>query len=126
MPVPVLPRPALLAMVLLLAVLLSVASVAAGEDPAPFPGPATDYRGFAKHEFVAEGQHLLVVEPKTAAPGRPWIWRCEFFDHEPQGDLALLAQGWHVVHDFDAAGHFGAPAGVAAWETCYRVLTTTY
>jgi pimeloyl-ACP methyl ester carboxylesterase len=121
MPVPVLPRPALLAMVL-----LAVASVAAGEDPASFPGPATDYHGFAKHVFVADGQHLLVVEPKAAAPGRPWIWRCEFFDHEPQGDLALLAQGWHVVHDFDAAGHFGAPAGVAAWEVCYHALITTY
>lgn len=31
-----------------------------------------------------------------------------------------------MVHDFDAAGHFGAPAGVAAWEVCYRVLTGTY
>ncbi len=108
------------------AVLLAVVGAAAGEDTPPLPGPAADYRGFAKHEFVAEGQHLLVVEPKQAAPGRPWIWRCEFFDHEPQGDLALLAQGWHVVHDADAAGHFGGPAGVAAWEVCYRVLTTTY
>jgi pimeloyl-ACP methyl ester carboxylesterase len=110
----------------LAAVLLAVTSAAAGEEPAGFPGPATDYHGFAKHVFTAEGQHLLVVEPKAAAPGRPWIWRCEFFDHEPQGDLALLAQGWHVVHDFDAAGHFGGPAGVAAWEVCYRVLTTTF
>ena len=85
---------------LLVLVLLAVAGAAAGGDQAPFPGPASDYRGFAKHEFVADGQHLLVVEPKAAAPGRPWIWRCEFFDHEPQGDLALLAQGWHVVHAF--------------------------
>jgi len=111
---------------LLVLVLLAVAGAAAGGDQAPFPGPASDYRGFAKHEFVADGQHLLVVEPQAAAPGRPWIWRCEFFDHEPQGDLALLAQGWHVVHAFDAAGHFGAPAGIAAWEVCYRLLTTTY
>ncbi len=104
----------------------SLASCALGAEPASFPPPSSDYRGFAKHTFVAEGQHLLVVEPKEAAAGRPWIWRCEFFDHEPQGDLALLALGWHVVHASDAAGHFGGPAGVAAWETCYRVLTTTY
>jgi pimeloyl-ACP methyl ester carboxylesterase len=120
------PFPIMLASRLGVALLLAAAGAAAAADPAPFPGPASDYRGFAKHEFVAEGQHLLVVEPKQAAPGRPWIWRCEFFDHEPQGDLALLAQGWHVVHDTDAAGHFGAPAGVAAWEVCYRVLTSTY
>lgn len=72
MPIPLtLPGP------LVAALLLALACAAAGADPAPFPGQPSDYRGFAKHEFTAEGQRLLVVEPKKAAPGRPWIWRCE-------------------------------------------------
>jgi hypothetical protein len=106
-------------------VLASLGTVDSAEHE-PFPGMAKDYRGYAKFEFTADGQRFLVVEPKQAALGRPWMWRAEFFDHEPQGDLALLALGWHVVYNADAAGHFGGPAGVAAWEKCHRILSTTY
>lgn len=95
-------------------------------DPAPFPGPAKDWKGFLQFQFTAEGQRFLVVAPKQAAPGRPWMWRAEFFGHEPQGDLALLEKGWHIVHNPDAAGRYGSPAGLAAWDVCHRVLTTTH
>jgi pimeloyl-ACP methyl ester carboxylesterase len=109
---------------LLLGLLAMSALVAA--EPAPFPGTTGEYRGFRKHEFTADGQRFLVVEPRQAADGHPWVWRTEFFDHEPQADLALLALGWHIVHLPDAAGHFGAPAGVAAGTVGYTMLTTTY
>jgi pimeloyl-ACP methyl ester carboxylesterase len=99
---------------------------AAAAVPEPFPGTPSDYHGFVRHEFTANGQRFLVVEPKQPTSGRPWIWRAEFFDHEPQADLALLALGWHVVHNPDAAGHFGGPLGVAAWQRCYLILTATY
>lgn len=95
-------------------------------DPAPFPGKASDWKGFPRHDFTVDGQTFLVVEPKQAAPGRPWMWRAEFFGHEPQGDLALLEKGWHIVHNASAAGHYGSPSGVAAWDACYRVLTATH
>lgn len=74
-------RPPLHAAVLLALALTALAGRILGADVVPFPVPAGDYRGYAKHEFVADGQHLLVVEPAQAAVGRPWIWRCEFFDH---------------------------------------------
>ena len=51
------------------------------------------WNGFERRDFVVEGRACLLVVPKEAAPGKPWIWRTEFFGHEPQGDLALLGEG---------------------------------
>ena len=55
------------------------------------------WQGFERLDFVVDGRPCLLVVPKTAAQGRPWIWRTEFFGHEPQADLALLARGFHVA-----------------------------
>ena len=87
------------------------------------PGERTTWNGFGRFDFEAEAERFLVVEPRREAAGRPWIWRAEFFDHEPQADLALLEAGWRVAHVFTAAGHYGAPVGVAAWDRAYRYLT---
>ncbi len=105
---------------------LFLAPVLAAADPAPFPGTAKDWNGYRKYEFTVEGLRHLVVEPKQAAPGRPWMWRAEFFGHEPQGDLALLAKGWHVVHNPDAAGRYGSRSGVDNWDACWKTLTTVH
>jgi pimeloyl-ACP methyl ester carboxylesterase len=51
------------------------------------------------------------VKPKTPAEGQPWIWRTEFFGHEPQGDIALLAAGWHVAW-FKVSDMYGAPSSI--------------
>src|SRR5476649_1344582 len=85
------------------------------DEAAPFPGAASDWNGFVQHQFSVDGQPYVVVEPKAAVAGRPWIWRAEFFGHEPQADIALLGKGWHVAHCPAAAGHYGSPKGVAAW-----------
>lgn len=58
----------------------------------------SDWQGYQRLDFtVAERASFLIV-PKQPAPGNPWIWRTEFFGHEPQADLALLAKGWHVAY----------------------------
>ena len=41
----------------------------------PFPGKVNEWEHFARHDFEVDGAKVIVVEPKTAAPGRPWLWR---------------------------------------------------
>ncbi|MEO6245793.1 MAG: alpha/beta hydrolase, partial [Opitutaceae bacterium] len=70
------------------------------------------WNGFQRLDFVVAGRPCLLVLPANAAPGRPWIWRTEFFGHEPQADLALLARGWHVGY-MDAKHLYGGPQAMA-------------
>lgn len=88
-----------------------------------FPGNSADWFGYAKYEFEVHGIDYCVVVPKQCAPGNPWIWRAEFFGHEPQADLALLAKGWHVVYIPNAAGLYGSPEAVKIWNKAYEYLT---
>ena len=80
---------------------------------------------FEKLDFVVDGRSCLLVVPKTAAPGRPWIWRTEFFGHEPQADLALLARGFHVTY-MDVQNMYGAPAALDHMDRFYEHLVREY
>lgn len=88
----------------------------------PFPGKKTAWHGYARYAFTHDGRKCLVITPKEAAKGRPWIWRARFFGHEPQTDLALLARGWHVAY-MDVANLFGSPAAVGHWNAFHKYLT---
>lgn len=68
----------------------------------------SDWKGFKRLDFSVSGRPSWLVVPREAAPGRPWIWRTEFFGHEPQGDLALLEKGWHVAYT-NLTNQYGAP-----------------
>ena len=71
------------------------------------------------------GHTATVVEPKAAAPGRPWLWHGEFFGHKPAPDIALLGRGFHVVY-LSIPNQLGAPSAVTNWNALYRELTETY
>jgi pimeloyl-ACP methyl ester carboxylesterase len=88
----------------------------------PFPGKKTDYRGYDRYDFTVDQTPVLVVVPKQVAPGRPWIWRAEFFDHRPETDLALLAKGFHLVY-MNVGNTFGCPSAMAHWDVLYKYLT---
>ena len=88
----------------------------------PFPGQESQWNGYERYDFEIDGQKCLVVEPKTEAEGRPWIWRARFFGHEPQVDLALLSRGFHVAY-MDVAGLFGSPKAVNHWNAFHEYLT---
>ncbi len=104
-----------------------VATAEADDDvPIPrFPGTRTEYRGFDRYDFTCDGVPCLVVTPKAPAPGNPWIWRAEFFDHRPEADLALLARGLHLAY-IQVGNTFGCPDAMAHWDVFYRELTETY
>src|SRR6267154_1453048 len=81
----------------------------------------SQWNGYERRDFVVEGRACLLVLPKEAAAGKPWIWRTEFFGHEPQGDLALLAKGFHVAY-MDVQNLYGSPVALDHMDRFYAHL----
>jgi pimeloyl-ACP methyl ester carboxylesterase len=117
------------ALLTLLAVLIisaiPFASPAATPATQPQKSSATapaDFHGYAYELLTIDGLPAVIVSPKSAAPGNPWIWRAEFFNTAPQLDLALLAKGYHLA--FIKVGNtFGAPSAMKHWDVFYKFLT---
>ena len=95
------------------------------EGANPFPGKVSDFHGFQRYDFKQGGRGCVVVTPRDASEGTPWIWRARFFGHEPQTDIALLNQGYHVAYA-DVGGLFGSPQAVEIWDRFYDYLTTKH
>jgi len=89
-----------------------------------FLSQQTDYHGFVRHDFSFAGTNAIVVEPRTPAKDRPWIWRTEFFDHRPQLDLMMLERGYHLVH-LNVGNTFGAPASMEQFGRFYNELISS-
>ena len=78
--------------------------------------------GFRKEEFTLNGRNCILVKPEDPAKGNPWIWRTEFFGHEPQADSALVAEGFHVAY-IDVQDMYGAPEALDIMDVLYEYLT---
>jgi pimeloyl-ACP methyl ester carboxylesterase len=85
----------------------------------------SNWNGYERLDFQAAGHPCLLVKPKHTAEGSPWIWRTEFFGHEPQGDLALLAAGWHVAY-LQISDMYGAPPAIELMAQAHAQLTRDY
>lgn len=107
------------------ALLASAAEWISGAEPAPFPGQRSTWNGFDRYDFEVDGKPVLVVAPKQAAPGRPWVWHGEFFGHKPAPDIALLGRGFHVVY-MRVPDMLGSPEAIAHWSAFYNELTGKY
>ncbi len=107
----------------LLLALLSTAAFA--EDAPPFPGKKSAWNGYDRYDFEVDTRPVIVVAPKQAAPGKPWLWRGEFFGAFPSADIALLGRGFHVVYLADP-NKFGAPSAMKHWDAFYAELTGKY
>jgi len=83
---------------------------------------AATYNGFVRTDFKVDGLEALVVAPSKVAPGRPWIWRMEFFDHRPMLDIELLKQGYHLAY-INVGNTYGSPAAVWHLSHLYSELT---
>jgi pimeloyl-ACP methyl ester carboxylesterase/lysophospholipase L1-like esterase len=86
------------------------------------PDKVSSWETFARRDFTIDGRHCLLVVPASAAKGQPWIWRTEFFGHQPQADLALLHKGFHVAY-MDVQNLFGAPVALDHMDQFYDHLT---
>ncbi len=101
----------------------SVARVGAEEN---LKAPASStWEGYSRSDFKVDGRPCILVAPHTAAKGRPWIWRMEFFGHEPQADLALLSKGYHVAY-MDVQNMYGAPVALDHLDRFYDELITKH
>lgn len=92
---------------------------------APWPGEAGEYHGYERHDFTLDGCACTVVLPTAALPGRPWIWRAEFFDAFPQIDLALLKEGFHLAY-MNVGNTFGCPSAMAHFDVFYDTLVNRH
>ena len=101
--------------------MLALCPIARADEPKPFPGQASRWEGFVRHDFRVDGADVIVVEPAEPLPGRPWAWRGEFFGAFPDADIALLKAGWHLAY-VAVPDQFGSPRAVARWEKVYDVL----
>lgn len=117
-------KPALCVLVLSALFTLTVARTFADDRPAGIPETAakSEWNGFDRYDFDVDGKPVLVVTPKTAAPGRPWVWHGEFFGHKPAPDVALLKEGFHVVY-MSVPDMLGSPKAVQHWNACYAAMT---
>jgi len=104
---------------------LFMAATLRADEPAPFPGKAADWEGFSRFQFVIEGIPATVVAPKTPVPGRPWIWRGEFFGAFAAADAAMVKEGWHLAYA-GVPDLFGSPKAIKQWEVFHKELTGKY
>ena len=98
---------------LTLVFLLALSLVVRSDDS--FPGDASQWHGFKRHDFEFKGRKGIIVQPQQAADQKPWIWRARFFGHKPQLALALLKRGFHLAY-IDTVDLFGSPSAVGIWR----------
>ena len=104
-----------------LAVVFSLAAAALAADP-PAEDRISTWEGHERRDFQVAGRNCLLIVPKSPAAGKPWIWRTEFFGHEPQADLALVDKGFHVAY-IDVQNMYGAPVALDLMDAFYQHLT---
>ena len=85
------------------------------------PAKPNEWNGYQRLDFKVGERASWLIVPKEAAPGKPWIWRTEFFGHEPQADLALLAKGWHVAYT-TMTNMYGAPPALDHMEVFHAAM----
>lgn len=79
-----------------------------------------NFHGYKGYEYNNNGVKYYIVKPHHTAKGNPWIWRARFWGHEPQVDIDLLEQGFHLTY-CDVAELFGSPKAVERWDEFYAL-----
>ena len=83
------------------------------------------WNGFEIIEFKFNGVDAKIVFPKKPNPSKSWIWRTQFWAHEPQTDIALLNQGFHVVY-VDVVDLYGNKVAVNRLSDFYTFLIKNF
>ncbi len=98
-------------------------SILAGEIP--FPGQRSEWNGYDRYDFKVEGREAIVVVPRQARAGNPWVWRPAFFDSFPGADIALLKEGFYVVY-YDLTHLYGSPRAMKLGSDFYKYMTSRW
>jgi hypothetical protein len=83
------------------------------------------WKGFDRLDFQLDGREALLILPPKADVGKPWIWRTEFFGHEPHADIELLGKGFHIAY-VNVQNLYGAPKAMDAMDAFYDHVTREY
>lgn len=112
-------------LLLCLFLLLPVAAPASPLSGQAFGVTQSEWQGYTRLDFVVAGQPAVLIVPKEVAPGRPWVWRAEWFGdrHGPQVALALLARGWHYAY-INASDRYGGLEAMRIFDAFYQHLLT--
>lgn len=84
-----------------------------------------EWNGCDRYDFTFKDRQAIVVVPKQAAKGNPWIWRPAFFDAFPSVDKALLEKGFHIVY-YDVTHLYGSPRAIALGTDFYHEMIARY
>lgn len=87
------------------------------------PTKEFNFYGYKGYQYNDNGVTYYIVKPNQVAEGKPWIWRARFWGHEPQVDIDLLEQGFHLTY-CDVADLFGSYKAVARWDKFYKLATS--
>lgn len=90
----------------------------------PAGAKRSNWFGYECYEFKVAGHNAKIIRPKLANSRHAWAWRMEFFGHEPQCDLALLENGFHIGF-VDTFGLNGSPQATPIWEEFYKTATAS-
>lgn len=113
------------AIVLAQTVYKAITGNVASYTPAAFPGERSIWKDHDRYDFSFEGRNAIVVAPKKATKGNPWIWRPAFFNAFPSVDEALLREGFHVVY-FDLTHLYGSPHALSLGNSFYNYLKNSF
>ncbi len=83
------------------------------------------WNGFEIIEFKFNGVDAKIVFPRQANYSKNWIWRTQFWGHEPQTDIALLNKGFHVVY-VDVVDLYGNKVAVSRFNEFYSFLIKNF
>ncbi|MBL8819073.1 MAG: prolyl oligopeptidase family serine peptidase [Planctomyces sp.] len=108
---------------ILLVVTASTGAPAIAGAPAYVEDRISSWFGYERRDLEIDGHAAIIVSPRVVAEGSPWIWRTEFFGHEPQADISLLSNGFHVVW-LDVQNLYGAPKALDRMDVFYDHLTS--
>lgn len=92
---------------------------------AEFPGTVSEWNGYKRHDFKFNDRDAIVVEPKAALAGKPWIWRPAFFNAFPSVDIALASLGYYVAY-YDLTHLYGSPRAVKLGTEFYNAMVNDY
>lgn len=85
----------------------------------------TVWQSFERHDFTVHGRSAFVIFPSRQAQGKPWIWRTEFFGHEPQADIALIKNGFCAAY-IDMQNLYGSPIAMHIMDDFHEYVTRVY
>jgi len=85
----------------------------------------TEFNGYRKINFTVGGRESFIVCPENALPGKPWVWRAEYFSAFNAADMELLKKGWHLAYH-RATNMFGSPAAVEYFKEFYDTVVPAF